>query len=84
MKGENSVKMFGPDLGELERLSKSLKTEIAKVPGVIDPAAFNLLGQPNLDRADRSRQGGALRLLGRRHQHGRAGGDRRPGGDARL
>ncbi len=84
VKGENSVKLFGPDLGELERISKSLKTELAKVPGVVNPAAFNLLGQPNLERADRSRQGGALRLLGRRHQHGRAGGDRRPGGDARL
>ena len=84
VKGENSVKLFGPDLGELERISKSLKTELAKVPGVVNPAAFNLLGQPNLDRADRPRQGGPLRLLGRRHQHGRPGGGRRPGGDARL
>jgi cobalt-zinc-cadmium resistance protein CzcA len=48
VKGENSVKLFGPDLGELERLSKLIKVELAKVPGVINPAAFNLLGQPNL------------------------------------
>jgi cobalt-zinc-cadmium resistance protein CzcA len=48
VKGENSVKIFGRDLGELERLSKAVKGEIAKVPGVTDPGAFNLLGQPNL------------------------------------
>ncbi len=61
VKGENSVKIFGRDLGELERLSKSLKTEIGEVPGVTDPAAFNLLGQPNLvvriDRAKAARYG---------------------------
>ena len=61
VKGENSVKIFGRDLVELERLSKSLKTEIAQVPGVTDPAAFNLLGQPNLvvriDRAKAARYG---------------------------
>jgi cobalt-zinc-cadmium resistance protein CzcA len=48
VKGENSVKIFGRDLGELERLSKAVKEELAKVPGVTDPGAFNLLGQPNL------------------------------------
>ncbi|HWV42287.1 efflux RND transporter permease subunit, partial [Pseudorhodoplanes sp.] len=48
VKGENSVKLFGPDLAELERLSKVVKAELAKVPGVVNPAAFNLLGQPNL------------------------------------
>ncbi len=61
VKGENSVKIFGRDLGELERLSKALKTEIGEVPGVTDPAAFNLLGQPNLvvriDRAKAARYG---------------------------
>ena len=61
VKGENSVKIFGRDLGELEKLSQSVKTEIGKVPGVQDPAAFNLLGQPNLviriDRAKAARYG---------------------------
>src|SRR6185503_8655737 len=61
VKGENSVKLFGRDLGELERLSKSVKEAIAEVPGVTDPAAFNLLGQPNLnvriDRAKAARYG---------------------------
>jgi heavy metal efflux system protein len=61
VKGENSVKIFGRDLNELERLSQSVKAEIARVPGVKDPAAFNLIGQPNLviriDRAKAARYG---------------------------
>jgi heavy metal efflux system protein len=61
VKGENSVKIFGRDLAELERLSKTVKEELAKVPGVTDPGAFNLLGQPNLviqvDRAKAARYG---------------------------
>jgi cobalt-zinc-cadmium resistance protein CzcA len=48
VKGENSIKIFGRDLADLERLSKSVKDEIGKVRGVRDPGAFNLLGQPNL------------------------------------
>src|SRR2546429_429622 len=61
VKGENSVKIFGRDLAELERLSQSVKAEIARVPGVRDPATFNLIGQPNLviriDRAKAARYG---------------------------
>jgi heavy metal efflux system protein len=61
VKGENSVKIFGRGLAELERLSKALKTEIATVPGVTNPGGFNLLGQPNLiikiDRAKAARYG---------------------------
>jgi heavy metal efflux system protein len=61
VKGENSVKIFGRDLNELERLSKAVKDELSKVPGITDPGAFNLLGQPNLviqvDRAKAARYG---------------------------
>lgn len=61
VKGENSIKIFGRSLDELERLSKEVKSEISKVNGVRDPAAFNLLGQPNLtiriDRAIAARYG---------------------------
>jgi len=61
VKGENSVKIFGRDLAELEHLSKAVQRELAKVPGVADPGAFNLLGQPNLvievDRAKAARYG---------------------------
>src|SRR5437762_781334 len=61
VKGENSVKIFGRDLADLQRLSKLLKAEISEVPGVTNPGAFNLLGQPNLvikiDRAKAARYG---------------------------
>jgi cobalt-zinc-cadmium resistance protein CzcA len=61
VKGENSGKIFGPDLAQLERLSKTVKAEISEVPGVTDPGVFNLLGQPNLvvriDRARAARYG---------------------------
>jgi cobalt-zinc-cadmium resistance protein CzcA len=61
VKGENSVKIFGNDLVELQRLSRAVKTEIADVRGVKDPSVFNLLGQPNLvvkiDRAKAARYG---------------------------
>ncbi len=61
VKGENSLKVFGPDLGELERLSKRFKNELSQVPGVADPGGFSLLGQPNLvikiDRAKAARYG---------------------------
>jgi cobalt-zinc-cadmium resistance protein CzcA len=61
VKGENSVKIFGRDLAELSRLSKTVKSEISEVPGVTDPGVFNLLGQPNLvvriDRAKAARYG---------------------------
>ena len=61
VKGENSIKIFGKDLNELERLSKAVKNELSGVRGVADPAGFNLLGQPNLiiqiDRAKTARYG---------------------------
>jgi len=61
VKGENSVKVFGRDLAELERLSKAVTTELNKVPGIQDVGAFSLLGQPNLvievDRAKAARYG---------------------------
>jgi cobalt-zinc-cadmium resistance protein CzcA len=64
VKGENSVKIFGRDLAELERLSKAVKDEISQVPGVKDPGGFSLLGQPNLsiriDRAKAARYGFAV------------------------
>ena len=61
VKGENSIKIFGRELQELERLARDVKTEISKVEGVRDAASFNLLGQPNLimriDRAVAARYG---------------------------
>ena len=64
VKGENSVKIFGNDLAELQRLSRAVKAEISDVPGIADPGVFNLLGQPNLvvriDRAKAARYGFAV------------------------
>src|SRR5262249_42390016 len=61
VKGENSVKIFGSDLNELERLSKTVRTELSAVPGVSNPGGFSLLGQPNLvvriDRTKAARSG---------------------------
>jgi cobalt-zinc-cadmium resistance protein CzcA len=61
VKGENSVKIFGRDLAALQRLSQSVQAAIGQVPGIRDPAAFNLIGQPNLviriDRAKAARYG---------------------------
>ena len=61
VKGENSVKLFGPDLGELERLSKSIKSELVKVPGLSIRPRSICSGQPNLnvriDRAKAARYG---------------------------
>src|SRR4030081_1055203 len=37
VKGENSVKIFGSELVELQRLSKSVKAEIGQVQGVAEP-----------------------------------------------
>ena len=61
VKGENILKLFGPDLSELERLSKKLTNVLVKVPGVHNPGGFNLLGQPSLvieiDREKAARYG---------------------------
>jgi cobalt-zinc-cadmium resistance protein CzcA len=56
VKGENSVKIFGPDLRVLERLSHEVAATMAKVDGVTDLAALRSLGQPTLQIAvDRDR-----------------------------
>jgi cobalt-zinc-cadmium resistance protein CzcA len=56
VKGENSVKIFGPDLHVLERLSQQVAAVMRTVPGVTDLAALRSLGQPTLEIAiDRER-----------------------------
>ena len=61
VKGENSVKLFGPDLDELDRKGRAVADALNKVPGVKEADAFNMLGQPNLvirvDRAQAARYG---------------------------
>jgi cobalt-zinc-cadmium resistance protein CzcA len=49
VKGDNSVKIFGPDLEKLEELAGKVKEAIAKVPGLENPGIFHIQGQSNLE-----------------------------------
>jgi len=40
VKGDNSVKIIGPDLAELERVADRLKAELDQVPGVENAGVF--------------------------------------------
>ena len=84
VKGENSVKVYGPDLETLGKVADEIKNAIAAVPGITDLAVSASLGQPTITDRHRPRQGGALRPRSRRRQRHRPGGDRRPGGGRRL
>jgi heavy metal efflux system protein len=61
VKGSNSVKVFGPDLGIDERIANDIKTTLDHVPGIAETAVYRSLGQPNLliapDRAQCARYG---------------------------
>lgn len=48
VKGENSVKIIGPDLDELERYAIEFRNAISHVGGVSDPGIFRIKGQTNL------------------------------------
>lgn len=48
VKGENSIKIFGPDLGQLEKLANQVQQSIETVPGVTDAGVFHIQGQTNL------------------------------------
>jgi cobalt-zinc-cadmium resistance protein CzcA len=49
VKGDNSVKIFGPDLGELERLGIRLRNTLKQVRGMENVAVFSIQGQSNLE-----------------------------------
>jgi heavy metal efflux system protein len=49
VKGENAVKIFGPDLGTLEELAGRVKETLETVPGVENPGVFRIQGQSNLE-----------------------------------
>jgi len=48
VKGENSVKIIGPDLAELERLGDKVLHAVSSVEGVVDAGVFHIMGQSNL------------------------------------
>jgi cobalt-zinc-cadmium resistance protein CzcA len=49
VKGDNSVKIFGPDLAELERLAEETKKVLRTVDGIEDVGVFHIQGQTNLE-----------------------------------
>jgi cobalt-zinc-cadmium resistance protein CzcA len=49
VKGENSIKIFGPDLDELERLAEQVKNTLDGVPGIENVGVFRIKGQSNLE-----------------------------------
>ncbi|CDM64849.1 efflux RND transporter permease subunit [Pyrinomonas methylaliphatogenes] len=56
VKGENSIKLFGDNLEELDRLSRQIAMVMKSVPGITDLGILTELGQPNLlIRIDRER-----------------------------
>ena len=48
VRGENSVKIIGPDLAGLERLSDQVAKVLGSVPGVFDVGIYHIMGQSNL------------------------------------
>ena len=61
VKGENSVKLFGSDLKQMEATADKIKEVLKTVKGITDLAVFNSLGQPtvtiNIDRRKAARYG---------------------------
>ncbi len=49
VQGENSVKILGPDLDELEKLGQRAVTAMARVPGIKDVGYYRIKGQTNLE-----------------------------------
>jgi cobalt-zinc-cadmium resistance protein CzcA len=49
VKGDNSVKIFGPDLDELEKMAVKLRDVLQTVEGIQNVGVFNIKGQTNLE-----------------------------------
>ena len=49
VKGDNSVKIFGPDLEELDRLAEKVKEKLQTVQGIENVGVFRIKGQTNLE-----------------------------------
>ena len=48
VKGENSIKLFGPDLKTMESMAAEIERVMQQINGVKDLGIFRLVGQPNL------------------------------------
>jgi Cu/Ag efflux pump CusA len=51
VKGDNCVKIFGPDLEKLEELAAQTKAEMGKIRGLHDLGIYRIMGQSNLEFA---------------------------------
>ena len=49
VKGDNSVKIFGPDLDKLEEIADQVKNALREVEGIKDVAVYSIKGQTNLE-----------------------------------
>lgn len=49
VKGENSVKIFGEDLGVLTHIADQIERVLDSTPGVVDAGVLRALGQPTLN-----------------------------------
>jgi cobalt-zinc-cadmium resistance protein CzcA len=49
VKGDNSVKIFGPDLEELQRLAKLAAERLQSIDGIRDVGILEVMGQSNLE-----------------------------------
>lgn len=51
VKGDNSVKIYGPDLDKLEELAEKTKNVLSQIPGLFGIGVFRIMGQSNLEFA---------------------------------
>jgi cobalt-zinc-cadmium resistance protein CzcA len=49
VKGDNAVKIFGPDLDKLEEIAAEVKNRLEQVQGIKEVGIFNIKGQTNLE-----------------------------------
>jgi Cu/Ag efflux pump CusA len=49
VKGDNCVKIYGPDLDKLEELAEKTKNELAKIRGLHDLGIYHIMGQSNFE-----------------------------------
>ncbi len=49
IKGDNSVKIFGPEIDQLEMLATKVKNELQKIDGIENVGVFHIRGQSHLE-----------------------------------
>jgi cobalt-zinc-cadmium resistance protein CzcA len=49
VKGDNSVKIFGPDLEKLDELAEKMRDRLQRVPGIVNVGVFSIKGQTNME-----------------------------------